>query len=559
MITGIKRTLKAHMGEGVAPVVRLPESESTVQITIDGHELHIPSGATVMEAALSNGIFIPHFCYHPGLGPEGNCRMCLVEIEGRPKLEPSCIIPVCRDMVVNTCSADVVEARRGVMEFLLLNHPLDCPWCDKAGECMLQDHSYNYGSGETRHRMHKRTSPVKDFGPKLKMYSNRCIQCTRCVRFLAEVEGGEEFSLFGRSADVDVGTYIRHNLTNNYQGCLADVCPVGALVTKPFLYSARVFYLESQPSVCPICSTGCSIFVDRYQNRIVRIRPRPNLEVNEWWMCDTGRFETGWIEEGRVDTPMLGSEIGLRQCGWDTALDAASKALKSAVGGQLGSIVWAGASCEEIHLFTKLLRALGGIISPWYGPDGRIDPAAKEDFLRRKDPNPNTRGLEAIASDLMDLEHLLGRIDSGEVASLIVLGTVMDEAVAARLSNLDQLIVISSHHCPVGDASDVLLPGTVWVEKAGTFLNGEGHLQRFSQVLDIKTAARTDVSILSALIDRCGLGPQNEDPAAVYEEITRQPGPFKGLAWGQIPPGGRRLDLKLPASEPGTAGREGAE
>ena len=556
---GLKHALKAHMGEGPSSVVRLPQGDPSIHITIDGHDLKVSAGTTILEAALSNGIEIPHFCYHPGLGPEGNCRMCLVEIEGRPKLEPSCIIPVGEDMVVNTDSDEVVQARRGVMEFLLLNHPLDCPWCDKAGECMLQDNSYLHGPGRTRHRVVKRTLPVKDFSPHLKMYSNRCIQCTRCVRFLAEVEGGEEFSLFGRGADVDVGTYIEHNLTSDYQGCLSDVCPVGALVTKPFLYRARVFYLESTPSVCPMCSAGCSIYIDRYINRIVRLRPRPNLDVNDWWMCDTGRFGAGWIEEGRLAAPVSASSGKPATCDWDTALSEASRAISDADGGRLAGMVWAGASCEEVYLFSKLVRSHGGRLFPWYGTDGRLDPSAEVDFLRRRDPNPNTRGLEAVIPDLQDLSLLFDGVDSGDVTTLLVMGIITDEEIAGRLAKLERLVVISSHEFKIASTAEIILPGAVWAEKTGTFLNGDGHLQRFNRALDIESAARPELEILADLLQRCGLGPQSNEPATVYEELSRQSGPFTGVGWTQITPGGRRLGLNVPVPAIDDNGGEGAK
>lgn len=551
-----EHSLKAHMGEGTASFIHPATGEPAVSVNIDGHQLRVPRDITIMEAALSHGIEIPHFCYHPGLTPEGNCRMCLVEIAGRPKLEPSCIIPVGDDMVVYTHSDAVVEARRAIMEFLLLNHPLDCPWCDKAGECMLQDNAYRHGSGRTRHQMLKHTWPVKDFGPKLKMYMNRCIQCTRCVRFLSEVDGGEEFSLFQRGADVDVGTYISHSLASNYQVCLADICPVGALVTKPFLYRARVFYLESQQSVCPLCSAGCSIYVDRYFNRVARMRPRPNPEVNDWWMCDRGRFETEWFQKDRIVSPALRTEGTLADGSWQAALDAAATALQAARGGKVGGIVSAGASCEEIYLFNTLIRGLAGHLSPWYGPGGRIDPAAKIDFLYRRDPNANTRGLEAVVTDLVELDSLLQLIEGGGLTTLVVLGRGLDEATAGRLAGLEQLIVISSHRTPAVTEATVVLPGAVWVEKNGTYVNGDGHLQRFNRAVDIATRAKPETTILARLIERCGLGTAPHDPASIFNELGRQRGPFAGLSWEQIPPNGCRIELQPRQAESGPSGSE---
>jgi len=546
------------MGEGIAPVVRLPESKSSVQFTLDDHQLSVPAGTTILEAALFNGIDIPHFCFHPGLSPEGNCRMCLVEIEGRPKLEPSCILPVADGQVILSRSEAVLEARNDVMEFLLLNHPLDCPWCDKAGECMLQDNSFEHGNGTTRHSLEKLTFPDKDFSARLKMYSNRCIKCTRCIRFLADVEGGEEFAVYERGVHADVGTYINHNLTNEYQGCLADVCPVGALAMKPFLYLARAFYLESVPSVCPQCSRGCSIYIDRYENRVVRVRPRPNLDVNDWWICDRGRFEIGWTGASRLEEPAAGSEGSLRSIDWDSALEAATSALNSTEKGAFAGLIWAGATCEEIHLFSELINALSGSLYSWYGAEGRIDPAEEIDFLRRRDLNSNSVGLEAIAPAALDVPRLMERIGRKEISTLIVLAAGLDGETADKLQDVDNLIVISSHRSPVTERATIALPGRVWTEKSGTFINGDGHLQRFSQAVDGLPSARPELEIISDLIGRCSLGEHPHSPEAVFEEMSRASGPCKGIDWGAIPPTGLKLEgLNLDNGKPGGQKQEG--
>lgn len=544
-MSGTMKTLKAHMGSGMVPAIRVPDSENTITLTIDNIEVTVPAGTTILEAALSNGIEIPHFCYHPGLSPEGNCRMCLVEIEGRPKLEPSCIIPVTDNMEIRTDSEAVEEARRGIMEFLLLNHPLDCPWCDKAGECMLQDNSFKYGPAVTRHQMVKFTYPVKDFSPKLKMYMNRCIRCTRCIRFLAEVEGGEEFALYNRGAEVDVGTYLEHNLTGEYQGCLADVCPVGALVTKPFLYCARVFYLESHTSICPMCSRGCSTYLDIYENQLVRIRPRPNLEVNDWWMCDRGRFDWEWITEDRLTTPSSRTGTGQVAVEWEEALNRAVEILNSTggAGNGLAGIVSAKASCEEIYLFSRMIREKGGSLAAWYGSGGRVDPELEEDFLRRVDPNPNTLGLEMIISDIEKIDSLLIKIEAGEIATLFVLGAELDDEVAARLENLREMIVISARNTPATRASTLAIPGAAWTEKAGTCVNGDGHLQKFSQAVDITGILQPDTATLAAIMEGCGLTGPYSEPAAIFRELAAKSDRFEGLTYEKVPPAGIQMKV----------------
>lgn len=550
MIRGPKKTLKSHMGEGEHPVVRLPEEQQQVTLTIDGRKVTVPRGTKLLTAALHAGIRIPYFCYHPGLSPEGNCRMCLVEIEGSRKLEPSCTMPVREGMTVHTDTEEVAEARRGVMEFLLLNHPLDCPWCDKAGECMLQDHSYDYGPGKARHEVIKRTYPTKEFSDKLKMYMNRCIHCTRCVRFMKEVEGKEEFSLYQRGAYVDVGTYIEHNLSNDYQGCLADVCPVGALVTRPFLYRARVFDLEAQASVCSMCSAGCSVYVDRKRNRVARLRPRPNLEVNDWWMCDTGRFGFDWIATDRLDEPAREAEGGAEgrmvAIGWEEALPTAAAVLKSAgETGTLGGIVSARSSCEETWLFRRLMEGLGGRIAPWYGEEGRIDPAEKTDFLHRRDPNPNTLGMEASLEEWEELQELVEAVETGELTTLFILDAALTDELAARLSSAEAVVVLSSHRSPATAAATLALPGAVWLEKNGTFVNGDGHLQRFLKALDIETSARPQAAVLSTLLERTGAGRTYEDAGAVFSELASRVADFEDLTYADIPPNGYRLSFGI--------------
>ncbi len=543
-MSGTRKTLKAHMGEGIAPVIRLPEGEASVTFTIDGWEITTPPGTTILQAALSQGIEIPHFCYHPGLSPAGNCRMCLVQVDGRPKLEPSCIIPVAEGMEVVSNAENVTEARRAVMEFLLLNHPLDCPWCDKAGECMLQDNAFEYSSGKTRHRMVKRTFPIKDFSDRLMMFSNRCIACTRCIRFLREIEEGEEFALYNRGAEVDVGTWLEHNLSHNYQGCLADVCPVGALVSKQFLYHSRVFFLEANLGICTMCSAGCNLYIDRYENRVARIRPRPNLEVNDWWMCDIGRFEWDGFLENRILTPLLRKGDSIPEpIDSDKALTLAVEALRSA-GDGLAGIVSTTATCEEAFLFDRVIRGMGGVVVPWYGPGGRIDPAGKNDFLHRKDPNPNTLGVDAILENPVAFDDLLAKIEAGSITTLLILGADLTDEISGKLGVLSQVISIVTSESSASRASSLVLPGTIPFEKSGTLVNGDGRLQRFDQVLELPDDALTEIGILSNLLTRCEAGEPCEDAAQAFDALAGAVRMFEGISFSTIPTGGTQLQIR---------------
>jgi len=531
-MSGTRKTLKAHMGEGIAPVVRLPESDETVTFTIDGWEVTAPKGSTILQAALSEGIEIPHFCYHPGLSAAGNCRMCLVQVDGRPKLEPSCIIPAADGMEIVSSAENVTEARKAVMEFLLLNHPLDCPWCDKAGECMLQDNTFEYSSGKTY--------PLKDFSDRLMMFGDRCIKCTRCIRFLREIEGGEEFALYNRGADVDVGTYLEHNLSNNYQGCLADVCPVGSLISKQFLYHSRVFFLEASLGICTGCSAGCNLYVDRYENRVARVRPRPNLDVNDWWMCDIGRYEWDTLLENRILSPRL--KAGEAVDG-EKALGTAVEALKTA-GDGLAGIVSATATCEEAFLFDSLIRGMGGVTAPWYGPQGRIDPTDKNDFLHRKDPNPNTLGVESILQNASTFDDILTKIEAGSVTTLFILGADLTDEISGKLGGVAQIVTITSSESPASVAASLVLPGTIPFEKSGTFVNGDGRLQRLDQALQLPDDALTEIGILSHLITECGTGEPCEDTAEAFAALAGTVTAFKGLSFSTIPTGGTLLQIR---------------
>ena len=259
--------------------------------TIDGRELTVPEGTTVLQAAIRNGIEIPHYCYHPGLRIAGNCRMCLVEIEKFPKPAIACNTVVTDGMVVHTDTERVRKLREAVLEFLLINHPLDCPVCDQAGECQLQEYGYRHGSATSRFREEKEHGPKRRvLGPHVLYDWERCIKCTRCIRFCQEVTGTAELGMFHRGVREEIGTFPGRPLDNAYSGCVVDLCPVGALTLREFRFRSRVWFLTDVPSVCPGCARGCSVFLGTFRNEIQRIRPRTNHAVNRWWICDEGRL-----------------------------------------------------------------------------------------------------------------------------------------------------------------------------------------------------------------------------------------------------------------------------
>ena len=327
-----------------------------VKLTIDGREITTTRGSTVIQAAADEGIAIPHYCYHPKLSVPGNCRMCLVEIEKMPKLQIACNTKVNDGMAVKTQSLRVLEARKAVMEFLLINHPLDCPICDQAGECWLQDYYMQHNLKESRFDERKEHDRKRElFGPNVIFDAERCIKCTRCVRFLQEVTHTEELTVLNRGDDSTIALFPGKTLDNPLSANINDICPVGALTDRDFRFKVRVWNLENTPSVCPGCSTGCNITIGSYQNRIARFKPRINEEVNSHWICDEGRYCFHPLTDGeRLTSPLIRQEGGLVPTDWETALKTALSGLRTAAG--LGGLISGRNTNEEAFLFVKLMK-----------------------------------------------------------------------------------------------------------------------------------------------------------------------------------------------------------
>ncbi len=299
-----------------------------VNLTIEGRPVTVPDGMSILEAAKTAGVLIPHYCYHPGLPVAGVCRMCLVEVEKFPKLAPACATTVMEGQVVHVHSPKALEARKGVLEFLLINHPLDCPICDQAGECELQDYTFAEGRADSRYREPKRFNPVEDFGGDVLYVANRCILCTRCVRFMDDVAHEPVLNVSERGDRAFIGKADGHDLTNVWAGNVVDLCPVGALLSKDFLNKARAWELDRAATVCTGCSQGCNAVAETRDNVPVRLRPRPNDAVNQYYMCEVGRQtyrEFG--RRDRADQPLLRTAGSLTVVEWDEAIAATVRAL----------------------------------------------------------------------------------------------------------------------------------------------------------------------------------------------------------------------------------------
>src|SRR4029078_8161017 len=299
-----------------------------VNLTIEGRQVSVPAGTSILEAAKYAGVLVPHYCYHPGLPVAGVCRMCLVEVEKAPKLAPSCATSVAEGQVVHVHSEKALEARKGVLEMLLINHPLDFPICDQAGECELQDYTYQEGRSEGRYRDPKRFNPVEDFGGDVMYTPNRCILCTRCVRFMEDVAHDPVLSVSERGDRAFIGKFEGKDMTHAWAGNVIDLCPVGALLSKGALSAARPWQLDRTAWVCANCSQGCNMIVEPRDNVVVRLRPRPNDAVNKYFMCDHGRLNYRWRNRAdRVDNPLVRQNGVLATADWELALRAAAQLL----------------------------------------------------------------------------------------------------------------------------------------------------------------------------------------------------------------------------------------
>ncbi|MBF0096616.1 MAG: NADH-quinone oxidoreductase subunit NuoG [Magnetococcales bacterium] len=372
-------------------------------LIIDGKEISVQPGATIMEAARLLGVYIPHFCYHPQLSIAGNCRMCLVEVEKMPRPVVSCAMPVSEGMVVKTDSDMVRKGRQAVMEFLLINHPLDCPVCDQGGECTLQDLAMKYGPDRSRYHEHKRHAHDYDLGPLLETEMNRCIHCTRCIRFTDEVAGTSEMGAIYRGDHMQVGPYTSRPLSSELTGNLAELCPVGALNNKPFHFQARGWELKKSDTVCGHCAVGCQQRVDHLNDQIKRVMARRCLEINQTWLCDKGRFAYDGLTRNRLEQPLLRSEENnrLMPVSWVTALDRAAELLKRFKPEEVAGLASeAGQGAEELYAFQDFLRNVVGTAHL----DHRLrqrDFSADEVPLTRADLAMNTSLSQLAKADLI--------------------------------------------------------------------------------------------------------------------------------------------------------------
>ncbi|NOZ86499.1 MAG: molybdopterin-dependent oxidoreductase [Deltaproteobacteria bacterium] len=526
------------------------------KVIIDGKELEAKQGQSVLQVALENGIFIPHFCFHPQLKVAGNCRMCLVEIEKVPKLQISCGTPIRDGMVVHTDTPKVKEAREAILEFLLINHPLDCPVCDQSGECKLQDYTFEYGKKESSYREEKKTHVKKDLGEYIEMELNRCILCTRCVRYLRDVAGTEEFCLHERGPHAEVGPYLEKPLTSPFQMNLVELCPVGALTSKPFRFKARVWLMDKVRTICPGCSIGCNVVAWSYSGKLLRFTPAENPDVNRCWLCDYGRLLVDRVHSD--DRLLVSMKSGERANRKDVISEIATKVkelVESKRSNMVGIIGSAHLTNEDNYAIAKLAGEVVGTENLAYmaGENKRpIEPCDKPltEWLVSDDKTPNTRGardMRVVPGKGMDVKAMLGAAARGEIKALLVFGddlaaSLPDEFRAAAAA-LDVLFVTSTWINNTTGLASLVLPEASFAEKDGTFTNEPGRVQRVRSAVPLQGEAAPAWATCKDIASMMGHDWHFGCEAEVFAEIAQVVSLYHGLSHDKIPFEGAKLGV----------------
>ncbi len=454
-------------------------SADLVNVTIDGVSVSVPKGTTIIEAAKQAGVLVPHYCYHPSLPSPAVCRMCLVEVEKAPKLMPACVTTVAEGQVVKVMSEPALKARESVLEFLLINHPLDCPICDQAGECELQDYVFQEGRAGTRYADYaKRFNPVEDFGPDVLYVPNRCILCTRCVRFMEDVAETPVLNVSERGDRAYIGIDRGQELDHPWSGNVVDLCPVGSLISKDFLHKARAWDLDKTASVCPGCTQGCNIMIDTRDDVVVRLRPRANLDVNRHFICDTGRADYRWMNRGdRIETPLVRDGTRMVPSDWETALPRLAATIKGATG-RVVLLASGRASLESLGWVRRLLesRDVTAAIKVPQGPEAPLP--GVPNLALRTERVPNLDGAKLAGYSARWKDALAGV----EGAALVVLlDADMDDQEVARLVTAETVIGLQSVDDDRVKCAAMLLPVSTMAEENGTYVNRDQRVQRFTE------------------------------------------------------------------------------
>ena len=500
-----------------------------VNLTIEGRPVSVPDGTSILEAAKTAGVLIPHYCYHPALPVAGNCRMCLVEVEKMPKLAPSCATAAAEGQVVHVHTDKALEARKGVLEMLLINHPLDCPICDQSGECELQDYTFQEGRAEGRLRDPKRFNPMEDFGGDVLYVTNRCILCTRCVRFMDDVAHDPVLNVSDRGDRAVIGKFEGEDLTHPWAGNVIEICPVGALLSKDMLNKARSWDLDRSASVCPNCSQGCNMIVETRDNQVVRLRPRTNDDVNKYFLCDHGRLNYRWMNrQDRVSQPLVRQNGILATADWEIALRSAAQLL---AGKRAFVLASPNLSNETLFLLRRLVKKNGGAgaFRVNQGPEAPLP--GVEDLALRPDRAANVRGAELAGFSRSDTP--LAAMQAGDV--LIVADEELAGIDAVDVAKAGAILVVGTTlPAWARHGANVVLPIANCVEEEGTFTNLRGRVQRFLQAKAAPGLARPSYFVVGDLVSALGEGEGYWTAGQVFDALAASEPAFAGLSYDKL-------------------------
>ncbi len=545
-------------------------------ITINDKQCDFEQGQSILQIANAHGVAIPQYCFHEGLSVVASCRICLAQIwapnprnDGAiepfmgGKLMPTCQTPAADGMVVRSDSPASIANQQAVMEYLLINHPLDCPVCDQAGECDLQDYSYQYGRGTSRFQEQKVKQPKKDLGPHVYLYADRCIMCTRCVRFTREITGTSELSVQGRGNGNQIDIFPGVPLENELSGNVVDLCPVGALLDKDFLFAQRVWFLKTTPSIDGITASGDNLHVDHNQGKIHRIRPRFNAHVNQWWITDEVRHSWKFVHSAkRLAEPMRRVADEMVPCEEGRAGAIAVEKLKApAQSKKLAVVVSPMLSCEDAYALCTLARsidpkatlALGPV--PTQGQDKVFPAGAKTSdpgaFVMRAEKAPNAKGvkrvLEAVAGKepVLEFDALTKELAAGSIAGLILTGNypsswATDDLIKAitrmRSANAQAFVLLIDTLCSeLVNHADVVLPGATWLEKAGCFENASNMIQAFEAAIPSQGLAKAEGQIAWDLLSVLNGEPRQSSEQTAWLVVDEAPGQVPDAATIALP------------------------
>jgi NADH-quinone oxidoreductase subunit G len=512
-------------------------------VKINGQEVVVPDGVNMIEAAAQLGVEIPHYCYHPHLSIAGNCRMCLVDIEaGGRGPDIACNMKARDGLAIRTDTAQVKQMRKSVMEFLLANHPLDCPICDQAGECRLQDYYMDYGQYESRLVDAKVAKPKRqDIGDHIVLDSERCVACSRCVRFGDEVTKTGELRLFNRTDHTEIGIFPGERLKHQYQGVLADICPVGALTNKDFRFAKRVWYLKETESVCNGCATGCNIFVCHENGGVFRYLPRRNDAVNKSWMCDVGRADYAEVNSTRR---MARAQVGGKPVTVDAAVQAALNLLRSGDPAQVAVVFGAQATNEANFGLLRIVQDLLPRASIYICEGNNPGASAYHDqLLVSPDKNPNSVGARVIAAtkgDVGSRSDLIAGLKGGSIKVVLVL----EDDVLGRLkldSQGARIVYVGAWRNDTAAAAEVVLPAAHSVEQDGSFTNADGRAQRLRRSVLPLGDSLPAWQLLDKLAAAMGRPLGFSMGAVAFKRLAEGVPAFAGLSYQSLGGGGAAL------------------